>query len=307
MIWLRVRCVFAFIVFSMAIPGCGGSESGGNTGRISVGVSDAPMHDAVKICIAFDQIELKPKDGPPILVEELLAAKQTINVNLLEFPGMNAAPLLMDYEVPAGEYLWLRLGVNAAEGGTGGVNDNALAMECQGDESYLALKNGGIHNLYIPSGAESGLKLTGSIIIPQGGEADFTAEIDLAKSVAYPGGLAPDAIFRPTMRLVNNAEVGAITGKVDTSLIVDGCKPTAYIFEGDTLAVEPTVDNALASALVQEQTNNLAETEYHYTVGFLLPGSYGAAFSCDDGATLRLSGDNPVGVVVNEVATANFP
>ena len=220
------------------------------------------MHDAVKICIAFDQIELKPKDGPPILVEELLAAKQTINVNLLEFPGINAAPLLMDYEqrgitleldyeVPAGEYLWLRLGVNAAEGGTGGVNDNALAMECQGDESYLALKNGGIHNLYIPSGAESGLKLTGSIIIPQGGEADFTAEIDLAKSVAYPGGLAPDAIFRPTMRLVNNAEVGAITGKVDASLIVDGCKPTAYIFEGDTLAVEPTVDNALASALVQ--------------------------------------------------------
>lgn len=307
MVRLSARCVLAFAIFLLAIAGCGGSGSGGKTGRISVGVSDAPMHDATKICIAFNQIELKPKEGPPILVEELLAAKQTVNVNLLEFPGMNAAPLLMDYAVPAGEYLWLRLGVNATEGGTGGVNDQALTTECQGDESYLALENGGIYNLYIPSGGESGLKLTGSIIIPQGGGADFTAEIDLAKSVAYPGSLVPDAIFRPTVRLVNNAEVGAITGTVDKSLMLDGCTPTVYVFEGDTLAVDPTPGNALASALVEEQTNNLAETEHHYTVGFLLAGSYEAAFSCDEGVTLQPSGDNPVEVVVNEVAKADFP
>ena len=307
---LSKRCALAPAIFLLAIAGCSGSGSSENTGLISLGVSDGPMHDATKVCIAFSEIELKPKEGPPILADKLMGAAETINVNLLDNQGMNAALVLMDYEVPAGEYLWLRLGVNATRGGTGGMGDaDPMSPVCQGEESYLVM-DGQAHNLYIPSGAESGLKLHGSIIVPQGGAADFTADIDLAKSVAYPGGLAPDAVFRPTLRLVNNAEVGAVTGRVDTTLIGDppsDCASAVYVFEDDMMEVALDVNNSLASALVEAQANGMGETEYHYTVGFLIGGMYEAAFSCDDGVALQPTNGKPVEIVVNEVAEVDFP
>lgn len=306
---LRARRALGFAMAMLAITGCGGSGSGDQTGQISIGVSDGPMHDVTKVCIAFSDIELKPKEGPPILADKLMGAAETINVNLLDYQGMNAAPLLMDYEVSAGEYLWLRLGVNAVLGGMGGVNDlDPLSPICVGDESYLVME-GVTHNLYIPSGAESGLKLHGGIIVPQGDAADFTAEVDLMKSVAFPGGLAPDAIFRPTLRLVNNAEVGAVTGQVATALIEDppaGCAPTVYVFEDDSIDAALDVNSSLASAKVELQMNGAGD-EYRYTVGFLPEGPYEAAFSCDDGATLQPTNGKPVEIFVDEVAEVCFP
>ena len=307
---LQMRCASVFAMVLLAIAGCTDSGSSDETGRISIAVSDGPMHDATKVCIAFNAIELKPSEGPPFLADKLMGAEDTINVNLLDYQGMNAAPILMDYEVDAGEYVWLRLGVNAAQGGLGGMDDaDPMSPVCQGTESYLVM-DGVAHNLYIPSGAESGLKLHGRIVVPQGGAADFTADIDLMKSVAYPGGLAPDAIFRPTLRLVNNAEVGAVTGQVANNLIEDppdGCAPTVYIFEDDMMDVAPDVNNSLTSALVEALTNDIGETEYHYTVGFLTAGMYEAAFSCDGGVTLEPTNAKPVEIVVGEVDVVDFP
>jgi hypothetical protein len=307
---LHVRSALAAAMVLLAIAGCSGSGSGGKTGQISIGVSDGPMHDATKVCIAFNEIELKPREGPPILADKLMDAAETINVNLLDFPGMNAAPLLIDYDVLAGEYLWLRLGVNAALGGMGGIGDTDAMGPCLGVESYLM--TGGLdgldgitYNLYIPSGAESGLKLHGSIIVPQGGAADFTAEVDLMKSVTYPDGLMPDAVFRPTLRLVNNVEVGAITGQVANELVVDGCAPTVFVFEDDMMDVALDVNNSFASALVEEQTN-----EYHYTIGFLPEGLYEAAFSCDDGITLQPTNGKPnppLEIIAGDVDRIDFP
>ena len=149
---VRARVALGSAMAVLAIAGCGGSGSGDNTGQISIGVSDGPMHNVTKVCIAFSEIELKPKEGPPILADKLMGAAETINVNLMDYQGMNAAPLLMDYEVDAGEYLWLRLGVNAALGSMGGMNDlDPMSPVCEGAESYLVM-DGVVHNLYIPSG-----------------------------------------------------------------------------------------------------------------------------------------------------------
>jgi hypothetical protein len=306
---LRAGVLLVVTSASLALSGCGQSGTGDKTGRISIGVSDHPMHDVSKVCIAFNEIELKPKQGSSIIADKLMGAADTINVNLIEYQGMNAAPLLMDYEVPAGEYLWIRLGVNALKDGTGGMDDaTPEAPDCQGTESYLVSEST-VHNVFIPSGAESGLKLLGPIIVPQGGAADFTAEVDLMKSVAFPGGLS-GAEFRPTIKLVNNAEVGAVTGQVANTLIDDnpGCAPTVYIFEDDMMEADLDANNSLTSAIVQAQTNELEETEYHYTIGFLLEGDYELAFSCDDGVTLQPSTGKSVFVEANsEPATVSFP
>lgn len=289
---------YALTLLSAALllaAGCSGSGSGSGdkTGRISLGISDHPMHDATKVCIAFTEVELKPKGGPPIMAEPFM--EETSNINVLEFQGMNAAPLLMNYELPAGEFEWIRLGVNAVRGGTGGTGDNSMSTACQGDASYMALDSE-VYNLYIPSGAQSGLKLHGHIIVPQGGAANFTAEIDLMKSIAHPPGLEPDRIFRPTVRLANNAEVGGLTGRVDDGLVVEGCAPSVFIFEDDGMDAALDAANSLTSAMVNGQVN-----DYHYTFGFLSGGDYEIAFSCDDGVTLNPPNGKPAEVVAGEV------
>jgi hypothetical protein len=296
-----------FIVTAISLAGCGGSGSGSSqkTGSISIGVSDAPIHYATKVCVAFNEIEFKPADGKPFVVETMMAEP----INMLDFQGMNAAPLLMGYEVPAGEYQWLRLGVNAVRGGTGGALDDQDLDGCQGDASYIATADEA-YNMYVPSGSESGLKLHGAIVIPAGGAENFTADIDLMKSISSPGGLAPDVIFRPTIRLVNNLEVGGLTGMVDSGLVVESCAPSVYVFDDDTVPDSALdVNNAIASAIFENQSTNVDIPEYHYTVGFLAAEmAYEVAFSCDDGVTLSpASGVLTDEVIAGEVTTADIP
>ncbi|MDX1499313.1 MAG: DUF4382 domain-containing protein [Woeseiaceae bacterium] len=301
----NVRAALAVLSAGMLIAaGCSGSGSGAKTGRINLGVSDHPIHDATKVCIAFTGVEIKPKEGPAIMATPVM--DEVSNINLLDFQGMNAAPLLMNYELPAGEVSWIRLAVNAVRGGIGGTGDDPTTTECQGDESYIAMEST-THNLYIPSGAQSGLKLHGNIVVPQGGLADFTVEFDLMKSVASPPGLDPDAVFRPTLRLVNNAEVGALTGQVSNELVVAECAPSVYLFEDDGMDAALVAANALTSAMVEEQMNELEMTEYHYTIGFLLGGDYEIAFSCDDGVTLDPANGKPATVVAGEVTEVDLP
>jgi hypothetical protein len=296
-----------FIVTAISLAGCGGSGSGSSqkTGSISIGVSDAPIHDATKVCVAFTEIELKPADGESFVVPVMMEEP----INMLDFEGMNAAPLLMGYEVPAGEYQWLRLGVNAVRNDIGGADDDQTLDGCQGEASYIATADDA-YNMYVPSGAESGLKLHGAIVIPAGGAANFTAEIDLMKSVSTPGGLAPDVIFRPTIRLVNNLEVGGLTGMVDSDLVVESCVPSVYVFDDDGMpGLALDVNNAIASAIVENQSTDVDIPEYHYTVGFLAAGmAYEVAFSCDDGVTLSpLTGVLTDEVIAGEVTTADIP
>ena len=56
------RCALtACVILAMGLTACGGSGSGagGKTGRLSLGVSDGPIHDADKVCVAFHEIEFK--------------------------------------------------------------------------------------------------------------------------------------------------------------------------------------------------------------------------------------------------------
>jgi len=309
------RCALtACVILAMGLTACGGSGSGagGKTGRLSLGVSDGPIHDADKVCVAFHEIEFKKGSETTVVPLDPVA-----NINLLDFQGMNAAPLLFDYELPAGDYQWLRLGVNAVLGGAGGTGNDSTVSTCQGTESYLAMQSDIVHNLYVPSGAQSGLKLVGGFTVPVNGTANFTAEFDLMKSVTAPRGLDPDVILRPTIRLVNNVEVGTLTGMVindpaaEVPVIGEGCAPSVYLFNDGVMpnAIDMEgvdANDPVATALVEERVNELQETEYHYTIGFLLAGSYEAAFTCDGVSFLPAAGKEAV-IAAQQVTTVDFP
>jgi hypothetical protein len=308
----RQGFIFSFtaaVLFSLA--GCGGSNSGSGeqTGFLSLGVSDGPIHNAVKVCIAFNEVELKG-EGAPFTVD--LGGVE--NINLLDFQGANAAPLMFNEEIPAGEYEWLRLGVIAELGGTGGTGDDSASNLCAGDASYIAMDGDAgytTHNLYIPSGAQSGLKFINGFTIPANSSANLTAEFDLMQSITEAPGLSPDVKFRPTVRLVSNLEVGILTGQVGTDLATaEACAPSVYVFDDGVtpngiVDEEEDANDPVATSIVIERVDGEATT-YNYSIGFLLAGDYEVAFTCD-GETFEPIDGKPATITAQQVTTVEFP
>ncbi|MDZ7769936.1 MAG: DUF4382 domain-containing protein [Woeseiaceae bacterium] len=181
----------------------------------------------MKVCVAFDTVEFKIA-GEGEEPSTVVTVDPAETINLLDFQGMNAAPLLIDQELTAGDYEWIRLGVDADLGNNGGMGDTDGVM-CDGAGSYIKMSDGGVYNLYIPSGAETGLKLVSGFTVPVNGSADFTVEFDLMKSITAPPGLSPNVILRPALRLVNDVDAGALTGSVASDLATAECMRTVSL------------------------------------------------------------------------------
>ena len=302
---------------AFVLAGCGGgsgsSDMTGTTGLLSLGVSDGPVDDALKVCIEFSEIEIKG-EGPSEVI--FLGDPEDPNyeptrVNLLEFQGNNAQPILTSHELPAGEYQWMRLGINADRGGNGGVGDSGAGVECEVGGSYIIKEDGLPYNLYVPSSANNGLKLVGGITVPANRSVSLTAEFDLRKSITAPPGLDPDVVMRPTIRLVNNIEVGTLTGQVANDLVMaDGCAPFVYVFDDGVTpnGIEDLVDDhedPVATAMLEEQPQDDGSVQYHYTIGFLLAGDYEVAFTCNN-ADFEPADGEPATIVVGELETVDI-
>lgn len=297
---------------SLASCGGGGGAADGPAsahGFLSLGISDGPIHDAQKVCVTFTDIELKPMGGGSTLITLPSPEK----INLLDFQGDNAMPLLTGERLPAGHYEWMRLGVDAVRGGTGGMGDGDSGdpSVCDGEASYIVMTGGSVHNLYVPSGENTGLKLHGGYTVPANDQVSLTAEFDLGKSITAPPGQDPDVKLRPTIKLVNNNEVGTLTGRVANALSeAESCAPSVYVFNDGVApnGIEDEVDDPddpVATALVDAQDQTDGTVQWHYTIGFLLAGEYEAAFTCD-GETFEPADGKPATIVAGETAVVDF-
>ena len=292
---------------TLAFAGCGGSApEEPTTGFLSLAVSDGPIHEALKVCVKFDEIELM-KSGTSTVIQ---VGPQTID--LLAFQGTDSVLIVPDTQVDAGRYQWLRLGIDAVEGESGGAGDTN-GSDCDGTGSYIIMKDGTMHNLYIPSYAETGLKFVSGFTVQPGGLLELTAEFDLAKSLTQPPGLDPDVVLRPVIRLVDNSEDGTLTGTVTTELATsysfvteELCAPSVYVFPPNSIVkgfadgIEP-----IATAMVTEQANNDGTFTWSYTIGFLLPGAYQAGFTCEGIFFFPMEGV-AIEILEGQVTTADF-
>jgi hypothetical protein len=281
-----VSGILATVAAAALLAACGGSDgSTEQTGFLNLGVTDAPVDFADEVVVQFTGVELKPRGGPAFSID--FAPESP---NLLELQGANRVLLLDGEEVPAGAYEWLRLKVNA--------DPNV------GGDSYLRLVAGGEQcELRIPSGDETGLKLVRGFTVGVGATSDFTIDFDLRKSIVAPPGQATPVntcgnqafLLKPALRIVDNLQVGMVSGSVDGGLIGTACaSPNAapypgnvYLFgpvpDGETLVPDDydgvvdddNGDDPIASARVDKDT-------FKYEFGFVPAGkTYLVAYTCD--------------------------
>jgi len=229
-------------------------------------------------------------------------------IDLLQFQQGRAAVLIDGATLPAGRYEWVRL-----------IVDNQPNVR----DSYLVLDSGAECELRVPSGAESGLKLNRGFTLPADGSVALTVDFDLRKSIHAPPGQGGSGLncsqgylMRPTLRLVDNANVGAIAGRVDAALVTEGCMPKVYVFDGsgatpddveETSATTPDVDPLLVVSV--PVVNGAAA--FDYRAAFVPAGQYTAAFTCGDDDptaddTLEFEGTQNATVQSNLITTVNF-
>lgn len=300
-------------IFSLLLAGtltltaCGSSDGGIDSGALSLHVTDAPVDGAEAVVVQFHGVELNGPTGQITLYYCRDAATgQTIvgpstcarpaprRIDLLALNSGTSAVLLDAYPLPAGQYSWIRLLVDA---------DPRIA-----GDSYLVLKNdSNQYEIEIPSGDQSGLKLNRGFTVPAGGHASFTIDFDLRKSVHLP---LSDLVYvlRPTLRIVDNVVVGAIAGTVDLTAATCA-SPAVYVYAGSGVAPDD-IGGAGANPVT---TARVDTTTGRYRAAFLEPGSYTVALTCaasqDDPAiddNIAFTGAANVTVSANTTNLKNF-
>jgi hypothetical protein len=298
-----MRTAIQAAISMVLLSACGGSGGGGNdTGRLSLGITDAPVDEASSVVVQFSGVAFKRAGAAPEVVQNLTPSPRQLD--LLQYQGGRAAVLLDGVTLPAGDYQWIRL-----------IVDNERDVR----DSYIVLTGGEECELRVPSGAESGLKLMRGFTLPADGSVALTVDFDLRKSIHAPpgqrsGDCAVGYLMRPTLRLVDDANVGAIAGHIDSELIAEECLPKVYVFSGSGVTPDDLeeADGADADPLVVASVAvENGSTAHPYRAAFLPPGPYTVAFTCgdDDAAadeTLVFTGAQSVTVQANLIATADF-
>lgn len=270
----RLRLLTLACLALPALAACGGG-GGSSSSTLSLGITDGPVTSASSVVVSFTGVELQPSGGGKAITFNFTSPK---TIDLLKEQNGNEASLLSGASVPAGNYQWIRLLLNVSSNGT-------VA------NSYITV-NGSQYPLVIPSGAQTGLKLVQGFTMAVGQQANFTVDFMLQQSITDPTGQATgatqDYFLKPALRLVNNQQVGTISGTVSTSTLQSnpaclagatsgtGPLPNAqvYIFSGSQTSLSSSLTPLVEPEIIESSSG------YSYSQAFLPTGSYTVAVAC---------------------------
>jgi len=274
-----------------------GTDSGDSGDMSSMGMSSMDMGGTASASTGSDDMDDESSSSNGQRLEFTFAAPRQID--LLQQQGGNSASLLSGVSLPAGEYAWIRLKVDASQ-------------------STITLADGSVHPLVIPSGDETGLKLVHGFTVAAGGMVNFTIDFDLRESITLANGVY---ILKPVLRITDNESVGEIQGGVANTFMIGttpitdpACSPAAYVYAGDN--VTPVDINSTSTVQPVTTATLRLDTEsgdYGYMAAFLAPGDYTVALVCAAGDdpqnvdTLTFSATKNVSVTAGASSEVDFP
>lgn len=274
----RLLKLYSALVLVALLAACGtdsssgdsGSNSGGGSG-FSLRLTDAAFDDAARVDITFTEVRLRKKSGGWVDIPKAQFATQN-RIELASLQGTKTAGLLLNVDVAPGDYDELRLIVDTA----------SMA-------NSIELTAGGVHNLIIPSGGSSGLKIKGDFTVSDTLPTLMVVDVDLRQSIITAG---PNYIMRPVLRLINGNNFGHVRGEVDPALLTavtcsDALVDTfnsVYVYNGNVSSPDDinqqsnsNVDPVTTSKIVYDA----ASSKYMYEAAFLPAGDYTLAFTCN--------------------------
>lgn len=281
----------------LLLSACGGGSSTGDssstTGTLNLSLTDAPIDEASAVWVEFTGVSIKKHiedtqtettTNETTAEEDATDSAEWINIpfdspvaiNLLDLQGSQKYALLTGETLESGTYSEVRLHVNAKKDGI--------------KDSYIVLTDNTEHELDIPSGSQTGLKVKGDITVPENGEAAFTIDFDVRKSIVVQGN--GEYKLKPVLHLTQDALTGHISGTVAAELVTShasnwSCSDedpdtfnAVYLFNGADATpadISGAETDPLTTALVGYNSDSSA---YEFEAGYLTEGDYTVAFTC---------------------------
>ncbi|WP_371375116.1 DUF4382 domain-containing protein [Thalassotalea aquiviva] len=274
--------------------GCSSDDDSDNTefASFSLGVSDAPVDEISDLFICFSSVELKPTgEGEDVVLtvgdnSEMINANSicpdatnTSGINVMDFIGDDAQTLVQDAQILPGDYK-MRVVMSTGSYAIDAVTGEEIPVEVPSNE----------------------LKLVNTLTFAQGGNAAYTLEFDLKKSMVNAKGKEGYKLKPTGIRLVNNTEVGTLSGSVSVEFLnseaalASGCTTgqaegesvgTVYLYEGADVAIteisdisDPEGSNPpyATANILSDGANN-----FSYEIGYIMAGiTYTAVMSCSN-------------------------
>ncbi len=195
-----------------------------NLQSVTFNIADAPVDNAVSLFITISSLDVRLEEGEWINIP--LVFKQEID--LLQYQNGDSVKFAEIEKMAAGTYTETRL------------------ILSEDDEPRLVLADNSSHNLKIPSGDTSGIKIKQPFTVEPGEPVDLTLDFDLRKSLKVTGsGENIRYSLSPVLRLLKHGEYGHIEGEE-----VDG-KVVCVYAEGVQPDETDSCENASNSAIVK--------------------------------------------------------
>ncbi|MDH5930642.1 DUF4382 domain-containing protein [Vibrio splendidus] len=286
------------------LVGCGGdSGSSSSTTPITLSVSDAPIDDVKDVTVTFSKVALLPQGGGSPLIYDVYKTDENgdyvdengnplpdgadpipLSVNLLDYQGSEALPLIENEVVPVGSY---QMCVFANDGDH--PTDPSYVVKDDNTVQELSVKGERSCPQSVGKEDNAGVVFINKKFDINQQSNNFVLEFDLRRGLKNSSTLPDYTIQSTSVSLINTAKTGNIEGTVALqtykNCLTDngGTVQAIYLYEGDVdkadMAPIGGSDEVkpITSASV---TINQAQTNYEFSLGFTDPGTYSLGYTC---------------------------
>jgi Domain of unknown function (DUF4382) len=180
-------------VLIIGLYGCG--VGGDNTGRLSLSLTDKPTHDYKEVWVTIQDIYVHMDGDAEGSWTKVLDVNKTLNLLTLA-NGVRYELGMVDLE--PGHYTQMRLMI-----GTANSEDPVLPA------NYIVDTGDAVHEMKIPSGVQSGVKLVQGFDINENSTTELVFDFDVAASIVAAGN-SHKYILRPTIHQIDDSQTRTI-------------------------------------------------------------------------------------------------
>ncbi|RUM92837.1 MAG: DUF4382 domain-containing protein [Thiomicrospira sp.] len=260
--------VYALSVAAL-LSGCQSDSGSDSSGSLSVGLTDAPIDEAQHVYVSIKGLSLN-HEGEGWVDYDLDNVKR---VDLLSLQSGNTLDLVENITVQSGNYK-VRLNLAADDG------------DATPEHAIVLAQGGAEYPITIPSGYQTGLKLTSDISVLENGSASYTIDFDVRKSIVQTSSTSYK--LKPVLHIVDNADVGSLSGTIDATLLTAAtCSDSdpdtynaVYVFKGSDVTPDDLGSSGAQAVSTTPVEYDSATGQYQYKSAFLQEGDYTVAFTC---------------------------
>jgi len=229
----RTMKLLSGVLILILLAACGGGGDGGTTvtsmGSLSVSLTDSSTEDYQAVYVTIDRVEVHSDSGSWQTV-----ATPGTTYNLLELVNNVREDLGIAF-LDSGHYTQLRMILGDQP--DGGLNILGLHHQFA---NYLIDLTDTIHELKVPSGLRTGIKVVQGFDINENQTTELILDFDAAKSIVIAGNSGMH-LLKPTIKLLRTVDAAIVTGLVSDA----GSGPPVIGIEGALISAQ--VDNRVTS------------------------------------------------------------